>query len=219
MLSRRPLLLGLLLGPFAARQAAAAACCGPITPDGQRLAAALDASNVEHLWTAGWHVNWRTGETDRAEPHGPDAHTHCSAFAAAMAERFGIYILRPPEHPQQLLANAQMKWLGGEGAARGWRQVRGPFDAQEEANRGIFVVASYENPDPHRAGHIAILRPSVKSREELERDGPQVTQAGEHNHLSIAMRHGFGSHPGAWERGGRGAAVFFAHTIERWPEA
>jgi hypothetical protein len=217
MLSRRPLVLGLLLGPFAARQAAAASCCGPIAVDGQRLAAALDASGVEHLWTPGFHINWRTGETDRAEPHGPDAHTHCSAFAAAMAERFGVYILRPPEHPQQLLSNAQMKWLETNGQERGWRQVGSPTRAQEEANRGILVVASYANPDPHRPGHIAIVRPSLKSPSELDRDGPQVTMAGGHNYLSTTMRRGFGSHPGAWEQGGRGAALFFAHAIERWP--
>jgi hypothetical protein len=33
------------------------------------------------------------------------------------------------------------------------------------------------------------------------------------------MRRGFGSHPGAWEPGGHGAALFFAHVAERWPQA
>ena len=64
-----------------------------------------------------------------------------------------------------------------------------------------------------------MLRPSLKSVAELERDGPQVTQAGNHNYLSTTMRRGFGSHPGAWEQGGRGAALFFAHQAGRWPQA
>jgi hypothetical protein len=219
MISRRLCLLGPLAAPWLGRAAAAAPCCGPITANGERLAAALDASGVEHLWKAGWHVNWRTGEVDRAAPHGPDAHTHCSAFAAAMAERFGIYILRPPEHAQQLLANAQMRWLESDGAARGWRRLGNATEAQEAANRGTFVVASFRSPDPHQPGHIAILRPSLKTSAALERDGPQVTQAGAHNHLSTTMRQGFGSHPGAWERGGSGGAAFFAHAPERWPQA
>ena len=47
-------------------------------------------------------------------------------------------------------------------------------------------------------GHAAIVRPSEKSAEALERSGPQVVQAGIHNHNSTTVRSGFSSHPDAW---------------------
>jgi hypothetical protein len=179
-------------------------CCGPITAKGAALAQFLDGTGVDHLWASGWHVHWQTGEADRAEPGGPEAHTHCSAFVAAIAEREGIYILRPPQHPQQLLANAQMHWLTQQGAQSGWQTVADEHAAQTLANQGVFVIASYENPDPHKPGHIAILRPSVKSAAELAADGPQITQAGGHNYISTTLLNGF--------RGRRPHVLFFSHA-------
>jgi hypothetical protein len=59
--------------------------------------------HVEDLWIAGHHINWETGQADNPNAeHG--IHTHCSAFAAAACKRLHIYILRPPEHGQLLLA-------------------------------------------------------------------------------------------------------------------
>jgi len=88
-------------------------CCGPISPDSRQLLAFLDSLQVEQHWPAGWHVNWRTGEP----VHQTEKPTsYCSAFAAAAAHRLGIYLLRPPEHPQVLLANAQFDWLQSQGA-------------------------------------------------------------------------------------------------------
>jgi hypothetical protein len=115
-------------------------CCGPITPDGERLAHFLDDSAVTQRWLAGWHVDWRTGETDRAEPGGDAAKTHCSAFVAALAERLGAYVLRPPEHKQELLANAQMRWLHDLGAEQGWQALASYVAAQAAANRGELVL-------------------------------------------------------------------------------
>src|SRR5690349_14250421 len=97
---RRRLAVGLLLTAMAAPAANAQPCCGPIAPAGTRLARFLDASKVTELWQPGWHVDWQTGESDRSTPGGPEAKTHCSAFVAAMAERLGVYVLRPPQHPQ-----------------------------------------------------------------------------------------------------------------------
>ncbi len=120
------LCFGLLLAAAPNAQAAAQPCCGPITPDGVKLAKLLDSSGVDHLWLAHEHIVWNTGAPDPARPPASRHATHCSAFAAAMAERVGIYLLRPPEHSQRLLANAQMKWLDGgagkQGACRrsGW---------------------------------------------------------------------------------------------------
>jgi hypothetical protein len=187
-------------------------CCGPITSDGQKLTAFLDASGVDHLWPAGWHVDWQTGQPDRPEAGGRDAKTHCSAFVGAMTVRLGIYILRPPEHPQQLLANAQLRWLAGDSARYGWQSVASASEAQRLANQGMLVVAAFENPDPQKPGHIAIIRPSSKSAAELERDGPQETQAGSTNAINIAVAEGFRHHPGAWSPAG-GAIRFYAHQV------
>jgi hypothetical protein len=96
-----------------------------LEPPGRALKAYYFSLNVENLWLAGNHVDWETGISDH-----PDAtagnHTHCSAFVAAACQRLGIYILRPPDHGQVLLANAQYDWLPSPaGEAAGWRRVTG----------------------------------------------------------------------------------------------
>jgi len=185
-------------------------CCGPVTPAGERLAATLDSMNVESLWLAGKHVNWETGETDKGTDYeGPGNHSHCSAFVAAAAKRLGVYLLRPPEHGQLLLANAQADWLVSEaGSQAGWRSVADMREAQRLANQGYIVLALYQNPDRHVPGHIAIVRPSVKSAATLEENGPEMIQAGEHNYTKISARVGFEHHPGAWPDGIR----YYAHA-------
>jgi hypothetical protein len=186
-------------------------CCGSVTPAGERLADTLDNINVESLWLAGEHVNWETGEPDKsADYEGPGNHSHCSAFAAAAAMRLGVYLLRPPEHGQLLLANAQADWLASEaGAQAGWRSVTDMSEAQRLANEGNLVLALYQNPNPHVPGHIAIVRPSEKSAVALEVNGPEMIQAGEHNYTKISARVGFEHHPGAWPNGIR----YYVHTI------
>ncbi|MGP0021190.1 MAG: hypothetical protein ACLPHP_21650 [Candidatus Sulfotelmatobacter sp.] len=187
-------------------------CCGRITPAGHRLAGALDAANVESLWLAHEHVNWETGEPDRGGDYeGPGKHTHCSAFAAAIAKRLGVYLLHPPEHGQLLLANAQAQWLRSEEAVhKGWRGAHDAHEAQAEANRGNLVVVVFANPDKHEPGHVAIVRPSEKSVDALERDGPQIIQAGQHNHASTVVRIGFANHAGAFPDGVR----YYVHELD-----
>jgi hypothetical protein len=189
-------------------------CCGPITADGQRLASFLDGTGVDRLWLAGWHVDWRTGESDRARPGGPEAKTHCSAFVAAVADRLGFYVLRPPEHPQNLLANAQMSWLAQQGSSYGWRPIGDAATAQRLANSGMLVVAAFANPDADRPGHIAVVRPSQKTAAELIADGPQETQAGETNAVSTTVASGFRHHRGAWQPAGTGALRFYGHAVD-----
>jgi hypothetical protein len=206
-------LIGLLLVPVAAH---AEPCCEQITPQGRQLAQFLDGSGVDHLWIAGWHIDWATGEADREDPGGPEAKTHCSAFAAAMAERVHVYLLRPPDHAQALLANAQTRWLRDHGAEQGWQELATPVEAQSAANRGELVLEAFENPDPFKPGHIAIVRPSDETREALDSDGPQETQAGEQNALSITTAIGFRHHHGAWLPAGAGALRYYAHAVD-WP--
>jgi hypothetical protein len=186
-------------------------CCGPITPAGDHLASVLDDMNVESLWIAGQHINWETGVPDRGGDYeGPGNHTHCSAFSAAAAKRLNIYLLRPPEHGQSLLANAQSKWLETAAAEQeGWQRVSRMQQAQSLANQGKLVVVVYANPDPHVPGHVAIVRPSEKSAHALEDNGPEIIQAGTHNHNSTNVRIGFSSHPGAWPDG----VSYYAHAI------
>ena len=65
-------------------------------------------------------------------------------------------------------------------------------------------------------GHIAVVRPAEKTAAELDADGPQITQAGKHNHRSATLAEGFAQHPQAW--GTVRAVRFFAHALAL-PEA
>jgi hypothetical protein len=182
-----------------------------ISADGRRLAAFLDSMDVEHHWPAGVHVHWESGVPDGRPEKTEGKHTHCSAFVAAAAKQLNIYILRPPEHAQVLLANAQYDWLGGEGQQRGWREITHVDLAQQRANRGDLVVATYRNHHDDKPGHIAIVRPSDKSSSSLSEEGPQITQAGGTNYTSAPLNRGFAGHPAAWSRR---EVRFFAHDIE-----
>jgi hypothetical protein len=188
-------------------------CCGPITPAAQRLLDILDNSHVETLWLAHEHVNWETGEPDKgAEYEGPGKATHCSAFAAAVGKQVGVYMLRPPEHGQILLANAQAEWFRSPGGReRGWREVKTAKEAQTLANQGSLVTVVFENSDPHKPGHVAIVRPAVRSERLLDENGPEIAQAGQRNYVKTSTKVGFEHHPGAWPGGVR----YYAHALER----
>lgn len=182
-----------------------------ITPAGKHLAESLDALHVEELWQVGHKVDWRTGESISVyDKNSTGSHTHCSAFAAAAADSLGIYLLHPPEHSQNLLANAQQDWLRGSGTNHGWRPVESPLMAQHLANQGQFVVVTCKNPDPKLPGHIAIVRPSTKSEAEILAEGPQITQAGGHNYSSGTVKQGFKNHPGAFEKK---QLLYFVHPL------
>jgi hypothetical protein len=175
--------------------------------------------NVESLWLANQHINWETGQADRGAAYeGPGNHTHCSAFAAAAAKRLGVYMLRPPEHGQELLSNAQAEWFAGPEARKdGWRPVSemhkaqrlAQHQAQHLANEGQLVIVLFANPDPHKPGHVAIVRPSLKSAHALDVDGPEVIMAGQHNHTQICARIAFENHPGAFPDGLR----YYNHSL------
>jgi hypothetical protein len=177
-----------------------------IAPTGEALARLLDSMDVERHWLAGRKVHWRTGTLD---PNGHQGATHCSAFVAAACDRMGVYMLRPPDHSQTLLANAQNAWLKHAGAQSGWRRVSSAVEAQRLANLGILVVASLANPDRHRPGHIALVRPSPKGDAEVAAEGPQVIQAGRSNSNSVSLVQGFIHHQDAWKNG---EIEFFAHA-------
>jgi hypothetical protein len=181
-----------------------------VSPAAQSLARFYDSLNVEQHWIAGTHVDWTTGDPDGASETLPGRHTHCSAFVAAAAKKLGVYILRPPEHGQVLLANAQNEWLAGAGPTSGWRPIPDAVAAQAAANRGLLVVASYHNHRDNKPGHIAIVRPSAKSDEAVRREGPDVIQAATQNASKISLAEGFAGHPHAWEDH---EVQYYAHAI------
>jgi glutamine amidotransferase-like uncharacterized protein len=164
----------------------------------ERLAQTIDALDVEHHWRPGERVYWRSGQPVQPRRY---FKTHCSAFVAAACDRLGVYILRPPAHGQLLLANAQQAWILKQGAEDGWKEVTAHDreqrwkNAQELANQGYVVVASYRNRDRHKPGHVAIVRPSAKSAAKIAEEGPQVAWAGRSNSSDGTLLRGFGSHP------------------------
>ena len=184
---------------------------GEISPAGEKLARALDETHVEKLWLAKHEVNWETGKSLGPSIDDGKSHTHCSAFAAAVAMRHNVYLLRPPEHSTNLLSNAQLDWLRSEGSRKGWKSVKGGVEAQELANKGYLVVAVYKNPDPKKPGHVAIIRPSNKSEKALAAEGPQVIMSGMINFNSTSLKEGFRFHPHAYRDG---EIHFFAHKLE-----
>jgi hypothetical protein len=126
---------------------------------GEPLRVFLDGTHVETRWIANYHVIWQTGQHNGPAEGHPARHTHCSAYVAAVALYLDIYILRPPNHPQSRLANAQISWLGGDGnesgptaEEAGWTPLgfsgehAVPDNAIAAANAGKLVVAGYFQP-------------------------------------------------------------------------
>ena len=180
-----------------------------ITANGRKLLKLLDSARVEELWQKGYRVDWETGQTVAVSSN--PSSTHCSAFAASFSKKVGVYLLRPPEHKQSLLANAQYEWLETNSSANeGWVKVNSGLEAQNLANKGYLVVTVFKNEDERKPGHIAVIRPAIKSLKRLQKEGPQTTQSGGTNAYSIALIDGFSHHPGAWPDG----VIFYEHPID-----
>ncbi len=210
MLTRRRLMTAAALLAFCAHLSSPAFSGEDLAPQALRLSQFYDRLDVEDHWIAGQHIDWRTGDPDGRGEALPGRHTHCSAFVAAAAARLDIYILRPPEHGQVLLANAQNEWLPGPGRNGGWRQVSDPLAAQQAANGGLLVVASYRSHLDNKPGHIAIVRPSRKPERLVAEEGPDVIQAGTTNTTRTSLRDGFAGHPHAWNDS---EVDYFAHPV------
>jgi hypothetical protein len=157
--------------------------------------------NVENLWLSGQHVDWESGEPDKPGAE-QDIHTHCSAFVASACKRLNVYVLRPPEHKTQLLANAQFDWLASaEARNNGWMPINEENvyeEAQRTANKGFIVVATYKNADAKVPGHIALVTPAAITMEKIAESGPMLIMAGTHNWNYISLKAGFRSHIAGW---------------------
>lgn len=176
----------------------------------QHLSQLLDQMDVENHWLPHQPIHWVDGSSDAT---GREIASHCSAFVAAVAYQANIYMLRPPDHSEVLLANAQAEWLEKHGSAYGWEKVKNPLEAQELANQGMLVVVAFKNANAHKPGHIAVVRPSDKSIELIKDEGPQIVQAGLHNYNSTSVKVGFKYHPNAWTNANEYQVQFYAHTI------
>lgn len=171
-----------------------------ITQCGEQLKSFYLGMDVLHKWQSGRHINWQTGEPD--DPGAVSGiKTHCSAFVAAACERRGIYILRPPEHKQELLANAQFKWLTSDQAKDfGWHPIIKNilFEAQKMADEGYLVVACAQNPDRHKPGHIALVMPAHLSSQQIQQNGPLLIQSSTQNSVDAWFRDAFRHHIADW---------------------
>jgi hypothetical protein len=184
----------------------------PITPQGAALGAFLDSFEVENYWNNGFQVNWLTGSTNAWTGGGqtdilPNMETvgdttHCSAFVAGATLVLGVYILRPPQVLVSDLANHQQPWLFTNNA--GWIYITDVstnavmLDAQNYANEGYIVVATYASP-PGSSGHIVFIRPNdTRSDADIIANGPQECQAGDYNYNSTNVITGFSQHPGVF---------------------
>lgn len=153
------------------------------------LATFIQSLDVQHFWKKKEHVAWFSGVNNHASA---TFKTHCSAFMAAVSERAGVPLLRPPQHSQDLLATAQHKWLEGTGSTLGWTITDSPVIAQAAANAGILAVISKANPNPHSPGHAAVVIPNhAPSIDFLKLNGPQEAQAGSINSGNLTASKGF----------------------------
>ena len=176
-----------------------------ITLNAQKLSKLLDSVHLDKYWLKGYNVDWLTGASISK-----GGATHCSAFAASFADKLGVYFLRPPQHVQTLLANAQCKWLATDSAkGLGWTKVATQLEAQNLANKGYLVLVGYQNPSPNSSGHMAVLRPYIKTLTLLQQEGPQEAQSGDINSNNIAVKNGFSSHPLAFPNG----VIYYQHAV------
>jgi hypothetical protein len=182
-----------------------------VSKEGKKLAEFYDSFKVDQLWLSGRYVDWKTGEPLNKPVTDSKPHTHCSAFAAAACDTAGVYLLHPPEHSVELLANAQYDWLQGDGKKQGWVAIDSAWQAQQEANRGRIVVAVYKESDPKKHGHIALVRPSETTEEKVQAEGPRIIQAGMDNYVDGNLKEGFKHHKDAFADA---KIKFFAHDVD-----
>ena len=180
-----------------------------ISAEGNKLKEFYLNEHVEKLWLARQHVNWETGQPD--DPNATKGiKTHCSAFVASVCKQQGVFIIHPPHKGS--LANAQYDWLfSDEGYAKGWRQIKNNVfeTAQQFANKGMVVVAVYKNINAAKPGHIALVMPTEKTIEELNKEGTTMIQAGRINGNSISFRQGFEHHITSWDAALNEVAFFY----------
>lgn len=177
-----------------------------ISPQGAMLGNWLLALQVDKYWLVGTSVNWLTGAPGGSGPNmTAGTSSHCSAFAAAVAKMLGVYILGQPDASDINLANNQADWLATNTA--GWFNIPSMTMAQQMANTGFLVVASYKSSSG--SGHIAVLRPSNRPANSINANGPEECQSGDYNYADTNVVTGFSVHNGAFPNG----ILYYGHTV------
>jgi hypothetical protein len=154
----------------------------------------------------GTSVNWLTGAAGGSGVNmtvGTDS--HCSAFAGAVSKLLGVYLLRQPDASDLNLANHQAVWFTTNTA--GWTPVASMLTAQQLANAGELVMASYQSASG--SGHIAVLRASNRTTANLNSYGPEECQSGDNHFADTNVVTGFNQHAGAFPNG----IKYYAHTL------
>lgn len=77
------------------------------------------------------------------------------------------------ENRKEMLVNETVDWLKQHGETYGWRRIDARM-AQQMANEGHPSIAVWENPNPKKFGHIAVIRPGSVGDER----GTAISQAG-----------------------------------------
>lgn len=182
-----------------------------ISTGGLALAAFLDSLQVDRFWARGVSVNWLTGAAGGSGPNMTEGTaSHCSSFAPAVAHLRGVYLLRQPDASDLNLANRQADWLRTN-LASGWYLINSPVAAQHMVNTGALVVASCK--EDAGSGHIAVLRPSIRSDVDVLAFGPQICQSGIHNYNDTNAVAGFGQHPEAYPS----RILYYGHGLATAP--
>lgn len=146
------------------------------------------------------------GSNPRYQPR--DGNTYCNIFAWDVTKAMGAEIPHwvdaagnPTDVGQgrELDANGVNQWLNNQGPSHGWREVSAE-EAQEMANQGHPVVASWNNPGG--IGHIGVVRPG-----EINERGPALAQAGARNFNDGHVKDSFGNVPVQYFVNDRGTAT------------
>lgn len=114
-----------------------------------------------------------------------DGKTYCNIFVSDATRALGCEVphwIVDEKGERELNANATCDWLLILGPQHGWREV-GAWDAVREAMRGCPVVLAWQNPNPRKSGHVAVML-----------ENGHIAQAGRRNLFDAPVEQGFGRH-------------------------
>lgn len=173
-----------------------------IDSNGYRLKKFLKGLGVVAKWQSGYDIDWETGVA--LSKVKTNNRTYCTRFVAAACKKGGVYTLHPLYQDDKFGANRLYDWLHTREARKaGWKCVEGDdvlsiyCQAQQYANKGMFVIVVYQDPLP-RPGHSALVMPAITSYDEVRAMGPVLIQAGGNNTDSIRLIQGFHSRIRKW---------------------
>jgi len=173
----------------------------------------LDSFNIDSKWVRGKDCNIYSGE-HQEKKHSIKNITYCSLFVAHVARKLNIYLPAPPIYKRYFLASTQCRWLLEKGTSYEWKKVS-PLQAQDNANKKYFTLVCTISPRGDKPGHIAIVRPTLKTSAKLLEEGPEILNVGWHNQQSVSVKKGFKKQKNAFEEG---RIYYFSYLKEKFNE-